>query len=196
MIKIENTLISEYLLEKKFVCDLSACKGACCVEGDSGAPLEKKELKELEDVYEKVKPYMRKEGIKAVEEQGIHLVDGDGDHVTPLVDGKECAFVDFDEKGVAKCTIEKAYRDGKTNFKKPLSCELYPVRIQEYTEFDAVNYNKWSICDPACQLGEHMNVKVYRFLKDALIRKYGEKWFKQLELADELKEKKEKQEQT
>ncbi len=187
MIAIDKTLISEDLLEKKFVCDLNACKGACCVAGDSGAPLEKDELQILDSILEKVKPYMVKKGIKAVEKYGSYVIDGDGDYTTTLVSpGAECAFVFFDENKIAKCAIEQAYYDGKIDWKKPISCHLYPVRITAHKEYDAVNYDKWSICKPACECGAKLDVPVYKFLKEPLIRKYGKDWFKQLEQSAKL----------
>lgn len=187
MIAIDKTLISEDLLDKKFVCDLNACKGACCVAGDSGAPLEKDELQILDSILEKVKPYMVKKGIKAVEKYGSYVIDGDGDYTTTLVSpGAECAFVFFDENKIAKCAIEQAYYDGKIDWKKPISCHLYPVRITAHKEYDAVNYDKWSICKPACECGAKLDVPVYKFLKEPLIRKYGKDWFKQLEKSAKL----------
>lgn len=186
MISIGDTLISEDILEKKFVCDLTACKGACCVEGDAGAPLEPEEVKILADEYEKVKPYLRPEGIKAIEEQGTHVIDElDGEPVTPLVNDAECAYVVFDENGTTLCGIEKAWKEGKTHFRKPVSCHLYPIRIQKYSSFEAVNYHKWKICSAACSLGESLKVPVYKFTKDALIRKYGPEWYTDLEKAAE-----------
>lgn len=181
MISIQNTLVSEDLLEKKFVCDLNACKGECCVAGDSGAPLDKEELKQLEDVVEKVKPYMTKKGIKAVEKNGAWVKDSDGDYTTTLVsEGAECAFVFFDEKKIAKCAIEAAYNDGVVKWRKPISCYLYPVRITKYKDYDAVNYHKWNICKPACECGAKLNVPVFQFLKEPLITKYGKAWFNEL----------------
>jgi hypothetical protein len=184
MIIIENTIVSDELLKKKFVCDLAACKGACCVAGDSGAPLDEEEAAILDDIFDDVKPYMTAEGIEAVEEQGKFIVDTDGDLVTPLRDGKECAYTYFEKDGTAKCAIEKAFYDGKVNFLKPVSCHLYPVRITKYSSYDAVNFHEWDVCKPACSCGEKLDVKVYKFLQKPLIRKYGEEWFKQLELAD------------
>ncbi len=186
MIAIDNTLISENLLEKQFVCDLAACKGACCVEGDAGAPLSEEETQILEEIFDQVKPYMRPEGIKAVEEQGHWEMDSDGDFVTPLVEGKECAYVQFSENGTALCTIEQAHRDGKVDWKKPISCHLYPVRITKLKDYDALNYHKWHICSPACACGEKMEVAVYKFAKSALVRAYGEDWFEKLEAAAQL----------
>jgi len=187
MIAIDKTLISEDLLDKKFVCDLNACKGACCVAGDSGAPLDKDELKVLNSVVDKVKPYMVKKGIKAVEKHGAYVIDGDGDYTTTLVSpGAECAFVFFDENKIAKCSIEQAYYDGKINWKKPISCHLYPIRITKHKDYDAVNYDKWDVCKPACECGTKLDVPVYKFLKDPLIRKYGKEWFKELEKSAKL----------
>lgn len=192
MIAIGNTLVSEEVIEKQFVCDLNACKGACCVKGDYGAPLEKDELEILDKVYDKVKPYMRKEGIEAVEEQGKYLLYERKEWVTPLVKGKECAYVIFD-KGTALCAIEQAYNDGKVKWKKPISCHLYPIRLtKQRNGYEAVNYDRWSICSPACKLGKSLQVPVYRFLKDSLIRKYGKEWYKELELAADLLEKSKK----
>jgi Protein of unknown function (DUF3109) len=182
MISIGKTLISEDLLEKKFVCDLNACKGACCVAGESGAPLDEDELPILDAIFEKVKPFMVEKGIKAVQKHGAYVLDGDGDYTTTLVsEGAECAFVYFDESGIAKCAIEKAHMEGVIDWKKPISCHLYPVRISKYKAYDAVNYHKWEVCKPACECGKKLDVPVYKFLKEPLIRKYGKGWFKELE---------------
>lgn len=190
MISVGKALVSDDLLSEQFVCDLQKCKGACCVEGDAGAPLEAAEVDILKQEFPNFKSYLRPEGIQAVEEQGTHLIDPlDGEPVTPLVNNAECAYVVFDEKGTTLCGIEKAWRDGKTTFRKPVSCHLYPIRIQAYKSFDAVNYHKWQICAPACDLGKELKVPVYRFAKDALIRKYGDDWYTELEhLADHLKQ--------
>lgn len=176
MIIIENTLISEEIFTKKFVCDLNACKGACCVEGDSGAPLDADETKILDEIFEDVKPYLTGEGIKAIEEQGKFITDSDGDLVTPLVDGKHCAYTIF-ENGTAFCGIEKAYLEGKIPFKKPISCHLYPIRITNTPEYILLNYNEWNICKPACACGEKLKVPVYKFLKEPLTRKFGPDWY-------------------
>jgi hypothetical protein len=183
MLPVGNTLVSEAVISAKFVCDLKRCKGACCVEGESGAPLEKEELKKLESVYPHVKPYLTAEGIAALEEKGLYLIDDDGDYVTPLIgNGGACAFTVY-ENGIAACGIEKAFNDGKIDFRKPVSCHLYPVRITQYKNYDAVNYHEWEICAPACKLGKQLKIPVYKFVKDALIRKYGEKWYQELEEA-------------
>lgn len=181
MIAIGKTLISDDLLDKKFVCDLNACKGECCVAGDSGAPLDKEELPLLEEVFPKVKPYMTKKGIKVVEKNGPWVKDSDGDYTTTLVsEGAECAFVFFDENKIAKCAIEAAYNDKKVNWRKPISCYLYPVRIDKHKTYDAVNYHRWNICKPACECGTKLNVPVFMFLKEPLTVKYGKEWFNEL----------------
>lgn len=184
MFQIGKTLVSEDILEKEFTCNLTACRGACCVAGDAGAPLDKGEEKKLEEVYPNVKKYMRPEGIKAIEEQGTHVPsDFEKDELeTPLVNGNECAYVFFDTEGTALCSIEAAYRNGDIDWKKPVSCELYPVRVKSYTEFSALNYDKWDICDPACSLGKELEMPIYKFTKNALIRKFGEDWYKELEI--------------
>ncbi|GGE02888.1 DUF3109 family protein [Psychroflexus salis] len=184
MFQIKNTLVSEEILENDFTCNLSACKGECCVAGEAGAPVTAEEANKLEEVYEKVKPYMRKEGILAVEEQGKYVNSAfDANELeTPLVNGKECAYVRFDDKGTALCAIESAYRDKKIDFKKPISCALYPIRIQKLSSFEAVNYDRWDICTPACSLGKELQMPVYKFTKTPLIEKFGENWYAELEL--------------
>ncbi|ODS89420.1 DUF3109 family protein [Chryseobacterium lacus] len=178
MIQIDDKLISEDIFAQEFVCNLTKCKGACCVEGDVGAPLDKEETKILEEIFDKVKPYLRPEGVKALEEQGTWTVDPmDGDFVTPMVNGEECAYVIFDERGITKCGIEKAYEDGAIDWQKPISCHLYPIRVMEYSTFTAMNYHEWPICSDACALGKELQVPVYQFLKTPLIRKYGEEFY-------------------
>lgn len=183
IIEIQNKLISSEIFDRKFVCDLSACKGACCVEGDAGAPLAKEEIGLIQDNLEAIKPYMRPEGIEAIETHGVFYHDAFGEPVTTLVNEKECAFVYFDDQQTAKCAIEQAHRDGKTNFKKPISCHLYPIRVKKTTSFEMLNYDEWSICAPACACGEQLDVPVYRFLKEPLIRAYGEAFFAEMEVA-------------
>ncbi len=189
MIQIDDKLISEEIFSEEFVCNLSKCKGACCVEGDVGAPLEPAEKQILEDIFDRVKPYLRPEGVKAIEEQGTWVTDpNDGDPVTPMVDGRECAYVIFDEKGITKCGIEKAYEDGAVDWQKPISCHLYPIRVDEYRTFSALNYHRWEICSDACTLGRELQVPIYKFVKTPLIRKYGEAFYETLcDAADEWK---------
>ncbi len=187
MIVIGNTLVSEELADVFFICDLAKCKGACCVEGDLGAPLEESELAILEDVFEKVKSYLSAEGIQAINEQGLYIKDFEGDFSTPTIDGKECAYAVYNDRGILECGIELAYQDGKTEFKKPISCHLYPVRVKKLHRHLAVNYDNWHICNPACILGREVGLPVYQFLKEALIRKFGETWYVQLEAYAEKK---------
>lgn len=181
MIEVGGHLVSDELIKENFICNLTKCKGACCVEGDSGAPLEKDELAILDEIYPKIKHLMTEKGIAAIEEQGTHVKDFEGDYTTTCVDGnKECAYVTW-ENGITKCAIEKAYEQGIVDWKKPISCHLYPIRLTKYPEFDMLNYDRWSICSPACTFGNEHKVKVYQFLKEPLIRKYGEEWYQELE---------------
>lgn len=181
LLEIGTVLVHEEIIKENFVCNLDRCKGACCVKGDSGAPLAKDEIHILEEVYPKVKQFMTEKGIEAIEQQGTHVLDFDGDLTTPCVDGnKECAYVTW-EHGITKCAIEKAYEQGVIEWKKPISCHLYPIRITEYPAFDVLNYDRWHICHAACTHGDALKVTVYSFLKDPLIRKYGESWYRELE---------------
>lgn len=180
MFELGKTVVSEEILENHFLCDLNACKGACCVDGQAGAPLEEEETEILKGLFHKLKPYLRAEGVAAIEAQGTFVKGEDGDWETPLVDKKECAYVVY-EKGIALCGIEKAHNDGAVDWKKPISCHLYPVRIREYSMLTAVNYHRWEICDPACVLGEKQQLPIYQFVKEALIRKFGSDWYADLE---------------
>ncbi|MDO3626818.1 DUF3109 family protein [Mucilaginibacter sp. BT774] len=185
MIEVGNVLVHEDVVKENFVCNLNKCKGACCLEGDSGAPLNHDELHILDEIYPKVKPFMTAKGIATVEETGTYVTDFEGDYTTPCVDtNKECAYVTW-ENGITKCAIEKAYESGAISWKKPLSCHLYPIRITKYPEFEVLNYDRWSICSPACSFGNELKVHVHEFLKEPLIRKYGEEWYKELEEAVE-----------
>ncbi len=189
MIQIDDKLISEDIFTEEFVCNLSRCKGACCVEGDVGAPLDKEETVILDRIFDQVKPYLRPEGVAALEEQGTWTLDpNDGDYVTPMVAGRECAYVIFDENGVTKCGIEKAYEAGAVDWQKPISCHLYPIRVDVYRTFSALNYHRWEICSDACVLGKELKVPIYKFVKTPLIRKYGEEFYQTLtEAAEEWK---------
>jgi hypothetical protein len=189
LLEIQDKVVSIDLFEKKFVCDLTACKGACCIEGDAGAPLTFEEVSIMEDDLEKIKPFMRSEGIAAVEETGVFYMDWDNEPVSTLVNEKECAFVTFDDKGTALCAIEQAHKAGKTEFKKPISCHLYPIRVKKYNEFTALNYNEWNICKSACACGDKLDVKVYKFLKEPIVRAFGEEFFTELETVDKEIEK-------
>jgi hypothetical protein len=180
MMRIGNILVSDDIANEEFVCNLEKCKGACCVEGELGAPLEEQELEILKSIFQKVKPFLTDEGISAIEEQGLFILDEDGDYSTPTIGGRECAYAVYDERGVLQCGIERAYQAGAISWRKPVSCHLYPIRILKRRNLEALNYHRWEICSPACELGKQLKVPVYRFLKDALIRKYGESWYAEL----------------
>lgn len=188
MIIVENAVLSDDIKEKQFVCDLDKCKGACCVEGDLGAPLEEHELTELDNSLDQVKPYLSEAGLKAIKKHGAYILDEEGDYSTTTIGGKECAFAIYDENGVLKCGIEQAHTDGKTDFKKPISCHLYPIRVTKYDHYDALNYDRWDICAAACTLGEKLKISIYKFLKEPLIRKYGKDWYAKLERTIEDKQ--------
>ena len=184
MLQIDNTVISLDLLEERFVCDLVSCKGACCIEGDSGAPLEDNEIEIIEELMPLIWDDLSDVSKKVIEKQGVFYIDEDNEPVTSIVSGRECVFTFTDENGICKCAIEKAYCEGKTDFYKPISCHLYPVRLQKYKSFTAVNFHKWNICDCALLLGSKLKVPAYVFLKEPLVRKFGKEWYEQLEIAD------------
>ena len=184
LIEVKDQIVSTQIFDKKFVCDLNACKGACCIEGNSGAPLTLDEIDLLEDNIEKIKPFMRPEGIEEVDANGVFYMDEDNEAVTTLVNGGECSFVYFDENNITKCSVEQAYNSGQIDFNKPISCHLYPIREKQFNEFRALTYDVWPICAPACACGEKLDVPVYRFLKGPIIRAYGEDFFEALEEVD------------
>lgn len=184
MIIIEDKIVSDELVEEQFLCNLDACKGACCWEGDAGAPLEDHELSILEDIYDKVKPYLSEAGKAAIKEQGLYTLDKE-DNVfrTTLVDNAPCAYMTLSNEGKAQCGIEQAWQDGAVSFQKPISCHLYPIRIKSNpkTGFEILNYDRWDICSAACTKGKEAQLPVYRFVKTALIRKYGEDFYDALD---------------
>jgi hypothetical protein len=182
MLEIGKTIISLDLIRCKFSCDLDVCKGACCVMGDSGAPLEADEVRILDEIYPVIRPFLRTESAQTIEEQGTSVIDIENDTVTPLNSGMECAYVIY-EDGIAHCVIEKAFNLGLITFRKPVSCHLYPIRIKKYQRFDAVNYDRWDICSPAVTKGNQEETPVFAFAKSALTRKYGEEWVEMLGIA-------------
>ncbi len=191
MIVIDDKTISDDVVEEQFVCDLAACKGACCTAGDFGAPLDKSELQILDDIYDKVKPYLTPEGIATIEKEGKYVyVKENKEWCTTLMNKTEgCAWLVRDKHGMVGCGIEQAYNDKVIDWKKPISCHLYPIRITKYKHYDAVNYERWHVCKAACKNGKALKVPVYKFLKDALIRKYGADFYETLELTVQHKEK-------
>lgn len=183
MLEIDDKLISLDIFEKKFICDLNACKGACCVKGDAGAPLTREEIQEISDNLNFIKPYMTQKGLDTISKNGIYYLDQENTPVTMLIDKKECAFTYFDEDGTAKCSIEKSFLNGESTFHKPISCYLYPIRVKELKYYHSINYDKWDICEPACVCGEKLNVPVFKFLKNPLIKAFGEEFYTKLEIA-------------
>lgn len=184
MIIVQDKLVSDDLVEQQFVCNLAACKGACCWEGDYGAPLDAAELAVLDAIYDRVKPFLSPAGIDVIEREGKYLrFEQTDEWVTPLINNGPCAYMTYDALGIAKCGIEQAWKAGVVDFQKPISCHLYPVRIEKNEElgFEALNYHEWDICSAACSLGKKEKVPVFRFVKDALIRKYGEAFYEELE---------------
>jgi hypothetical protein len=174
MIAIDNVLISDDVIEAKFVCDLHKCKGGCCEDGDAGAPLEKEEMKIIDENFEEIKPYLTREGLSEINKTGKYLYDREFGWVTPTVNGKICAYGFRDKQGIIKCGIEQAYYDGKLGWKKPISCHLYPIKISEGRKYTNVNYEPRDVlCNPACALGKKLKLPVYQFLKEAIVRKFG-----------------------
>jgi Protein of unknown function (DUF3109) len=184
MIIVQDKLLSDELVHEQFICNLNACKGACCWEGDFGAPLEPDEPAILERIFDDVRPFLSPAGIRAIEQQGKYVqLEEDGSLATTLVDNGPCAYMTLDGAGKAQCGIERAWRAGATDFQKPISCHLYPIRIEknEAVGFEALNYDRWEICSAACTLGQKEQMPVYRFLKEAIIRKYGEAFYEELD---------------
>lgn len=189
MIQIDDAIVALDIIEENFLCDLSACKGECCVEGESGAPLENEEVEVLEKILPLIWDDLSPKAQEVINKQGVAYQDRDGDMVTSIVNGKDCVFTYYDEKGICKCAIEKAYKEGKTDFYKPISCHLYPIRLEKFREFTAVNYHRWRICKAAVLLGNKEGLRIYQFLKEPLIRKFGDAWYNELCIAaDEYKE--------
>lgn len=190
MVEIKDTVVSFDLFEERFCCDLDSCKGICCVEGDCGAPLEIEEIGKIEEVLPEIWNMLPEKSRKVIDEQGVAYIDPEGEMVTSIVDGKDCVFAFHDkEDGCCKCAIEKAYREGKIDFMKPVSCHLYPVRVKKYEKFTAVNYHRWDVCQCAVRKGCALKLPVYKFLKEPLIRRFGKDWYKELELAADAYEK-------
>ena len=187
MLAIGKTLVSLDLLDRHFVCDIAACKGECCIKGDAGAPLEDHEIDILEASVDRIRPYMDSVGRSKVDGDGVFEIDRDGDKGTVLLENGRCAFANVSEDGTYTCAIEEANAKGDIQFKKPISCHLYPVRITKYPNYDAVNYDQWEICRPACRCGAQLQVPLFRFVKDALVRKYGAEWYEELVSIDELR---------
>lgn len=182
MLQIKDTLVSLDLAERYFCCDLDACRGACCVEGDAGAPITRQEYERLSEVVPIVADDLTPASRREINESGVGYIDCEGDLVTTIVGGRECAFCTYAPGGMCLCAIEKAYREGRTDFRKPQSCHLYPVRIKRYPTFTAVNYHRWKICKPAEALGRKLGIRLYEFLKEPLTEVFGREWYDELAL--------------
>lgn len=181
MLQIQHTIVSLDLVEKFFVCDLDACLGACCIEGDAGAPLREDEVDPIKEAVDLVKPDLLPRAVDAIDSESICYTDADGELVTQIVDGRDCVFTCYAPGGKCLCALEKAFREGRIGDVKPISCRLYPVRLKEYDGFTAVNFHKWKICKPAETLGRKLGIRAYQFLKEPLIKKFGEEWYHELE---------------
>ncbi|MDD4922910.1 MAG: DUF3109 family protein [Bacteroidales bacterium] len=189
MLQIKDTIISLDLLDQQFCCNLAHCRGICCIEGDSGAPLELDEIIQLENALPDIWENLSEEAKAVIREQGVAYADHDGEMVTSIVNGKDCVFTCYDENGTCLCAVEKAWRAGYISFMKPVSCHLYPVRVKKFADFTAVNYQEWSICSGARLYGQQLGLPVYQFLKEPLIRKFGQEWYDELcEAAGMLKD--------
>ena len=196
MIVIDNLLISDDVVEKQFVCDLAKCKGGCCEDGDAGAPLDESELQSVVDSYEKIRPYLSSKAIAAIEKKGKYVHSEEFGWVTPTLESENeiCVYGRRDERGIIKCAFEQAFHDGVIAWKKPISCHLYPIIAKKgkHSEYDNVNYApRETLCKPGCGLGQKLKVPVYEFLKEALIRKYGEEFY---ELLDKISKKRKEKE--
>lgn len=186
MVIVGDILIHDDVLSEYFLCKLDACKGACCWEGDWGAPLETEELHTLEAIYPELRPFLRPEARAVIEAKGLYAwYDEPKEYGTALMDDGACVFLTFDEQGIAQCGIEQAWKAGAVDYRKPISCHLYPVRVSKNEDvgFEALNYDRWDICRAACRAGASEKVRLYRFVREALIRKYGAEWYEELEAA-------------
>ena len=185
MLEIQNTLVSLDLIERFFCCDLDKCLGECCIEGDAGAPITEDERQQIEailpEIFDELSPAAQRE----IRENGVAYIEQEGDLVTSIVDGRNCVFTCFEPGGMCHCAIERAYRQGRINFYKPISCHLYPVRLKEYADFTAVNLHRWKICRCAEVLGRKLGLRAYQFLKEPLIRRFGQAWYDELALTAE-----------
>lgn len=185
MLQIQNTLVSLDLLEQRFCCDLKHCLGACCIEGDAGAPVTEEEVEKIKDILPEIIDDLLPAARREIEENGIAYRDPEGELVTQLINGGQCVFAVFGAGGMCECAIEKACRAGRIGFLKPMSCYLYPVRIKEFPSFTAVNYHRWKICKCAETLGRQLGLRAYQFLKEPLIARFGQEWYDELCLTAE-----------
>ena len=188
MVVVQDIVVHPDIFKEYFICDLPRCKGLCCVEGDYGAPLKEEEIDQVRDNLECIKPFMTPTAIKKIEKLGFYERDPDAELVTQCINGRDCVFAFKDDNGIYKCAIEKAWSEGKSSFRKPISCHLYPIRVYKIKDLVAMNYNRWDICGPACKLGAEKRLPLFKFLKGPLIREFGQAWYGELEVvASEMK---------
>ncbi len=180
MLQIGDTLVSLDLAERFFCCDLDKCLGQCCIEGDAGAPITRDEYRKLEEITPALKSELLPAALRVIEETGVGYTDEEGDLVTSIIDGKNCVYTCYTSGGKCLCAIERAYRQGKCDFRKPISCYLYPLRLTEYPTFTAVNYHRWKICRSAEQNGKELGIRLYQFMKEPLIERFGKEWYDEL----------------
>jgi hypothetical protein len=188
MVEIQDTLVSLDVFREQFCCDLGRCKGQCCVEGDAGAPVDEEEIADLEEAAELLSDELTPEARQVIDDEGVVGIDRDGTFVTSVVNGRDCVFAVRGDDGTTLCAIDRAHREGRTAIEKPLSCALYPIRLSDVGGMTALNYHRWDVCRSACELGKSLQLPVYRFLKEPLVRAFGQKWWDECELvATELK---------
>ena len=186
MLQIKDTIVSLDIAERFFTCDIASCLGECCIEGDAGAPITEDEYKKIKEILPLIWDDLMPRAKEEIEANGVAYVDEEGDLVTQIIDGKNCVFSCYGNNGMCLCAIEKAYREGRVDFMKPISCHLYPLRLKEYPSFTAVSYNRWKICKAAEVLGRKRGVRLYEFLKEPLVRRFGKEWYDELVTACEL----------
>ncbi|MRR18649.1 DUF3109 family protein [bacterium] len=179
MLQIDDTIVSLAIIERNFACDLIACKGNCCRYGDTGAPLTPEEAGALDRIWPDLRPFIRPEGIMIIDKDGTSMKDMEGELVTPLINNEECAYA-ITANGIFMCGIETAFNAGAVDFRKPLSCHLFPVRVKQYRDFRAVNYEEWAICKPGVEAGAEQDIKLYVFLREPLLRAFGQEWYEKL----------------
>lgn len=182
MLQIKDTLVSLDIVERFFVCDLKSCLGECCLDGDAGAPISTQEFETIKQILPNLWPYLSPAAQKVIQQEGIAYIDQENDLVTQLVGGRDCVFTCYNQGGLCQCAIEKAFRDGKTNFLKPISCHLYPLRLKQIGGVTVVNLHRWKICKAAETLGRSLKIRVYQFLREPIIRRFGQDWYDELEL--------------
>lgn len=188
MVQIQDTIVSFDVITKEFCCDLKKCKGACCIEGDAGAPVTTDEIAEIEQLLPVIRQDLSEQALKVIDAQGVAYPDPEGELVTSIVNGKDCVFTVYGDDGCCYCAIEKAWREGKCSFMKPVSCHLYPIRVKRLGQFWGLNYDRWDVCQAAVIKGHREGIPVYKYLKEPLIRRFGQAWYDELELTvSELK---------